>query len=343
MVLGGCCIERRAHHKRGQGYAIMENGRTGQEPRTKNQEPRTKNQEPRTGCPLGEPRTKNRVPSGESKNRDNLSSLISCLSPRQTRRACHSQKSMVARYYWCPRSSRPISRGWARRRAPPRAADADGIQIDVMDGVFVPNISCWAAGGGLAAPHGRLYARLPPDDHPARALCRRLRQGRCANHITVHVEATTHLHRTIQQIKELGATAGVALNPATPLGVLDEILPDLDVVLLMSVNPGFGGQEYIASTTDKLARMRRHPRSARARPYRAPGGWRREGREPGRGRRHRRDQHRRRVGDLQPAPDGRPGDRYAARSTIENGLNDRPRTRLLVRREPACAVGNEQH
>jgi ribulose-phosphate 3-epimerase len=72
----------------------------------------------------------------------------------------------------------------------------------------------------------------------------------------VHVEATTHLHRTIQQIKEHGITAGVALNPATPLTVLDEILPDLDLVLLMSVNPGFGGQDYIQNTSDKIRRMR---------------------------------------------------------------------------------------
>jgi ribulose-phosphate 3-epimerase len=78
-----------------------------------------------------------------------------------------------------------------------------------------------------------------------------------ANHVTVHVEATTHLHRTIQQIKELGATAGVALNPATPLAVLDEILPYIDLALLMSVNPGFGGQGYIPTTTDKIARLRR--------------------------------------------------------------------------------------
>jgi ribulose-phosphate 3-epimerase len=78
-----------------------------------------------------------------------------------------------------------------------------------------------------------------------------------ANHITVHTEATTHLHRTIQQIKELGATAGVALNPATPLGAVEEILAYVDLVLIMGVNPGFGGQEYIPTMTEKIARLRR--------------------------------------------------------------------------------------
>jgi ribulose-phosphate 3-epimerase len=78
-----------------------------------------------------------------------------------------------------------------------------------------------------------------------------------ADHITVHLEATTHLHRTVQHIKELGATAGVALNPATPLSALDEILSYLDLVLIMNVNPGFGGQEYIPTMTDKVARLRR--------------------------------------------------------------------------------------
>ena len=78
-----------------------------------------------------------------------------------------------------------------------------------------------------------------------------------ADHVTVHAEATTHLHRTIQLIKELGATAGVALNPATSLQALDEILPYIDLALLMSVNPGFGGQEYIPTTTGKIARLRR--------------------------------------------------------------------------------------
>ncbi len=78
-----------------------------------------------------------------------------------------------------------------------------------------------------------------------------------ANNVTVHVEATPHIHRAVQQIKEGGATAGVALNPGTPLGALDEIIPYVDLILVMGVNPGFGGQEYIPTMTDKIARLRR--------------------------------------------------------------------------------------
>jgi ribulose-phosphate 3-epimerase len=78
-----------------------------------------------------------------------------------------------------------------------------------------------------------------------------------ADVLTVHVETCPHLHRTIQHIKELGVKAGVTLNPATPLTVLQEILPDVDLVLIMSVNPGFGGQSYIPLSTDKIARLRR--------------------------------------------------------------------------------------
>jgi ribulose-phosphate 3-epimerase len=77
-----------------------------------------------------------------------------------------------------------------------------------------------------------------------------------ATNLTVHVEACPHLHRTVQQIKELGLKAGVALNPATPVSVLDEILPDVNLVLVMSVNPGFGGQHYIPGSTGKVARLR---------------------------------------------------------------------------------------
>jgi len=77
-----------------------------------------------------------------------------------------------------------------------------------------------------------------------------------AKHVTVHLEACTHLHRTVQQVKAHGVTVGVALNPATPLGALEEILPELDLVLLMSVNPGFGGQAYLPATTGKIARLR---------------------------------------------------------------------------------------
>jgi ribulose-phosphate 3-epimerase len=136
------------------------------------------------------------------------------------------------------------------------AAGADWIQIDVMDGVFVPNIS---VGLPVVAALRRAVG-LTLDCHlmivqPERYVEDFVKAG--ANHVTVHAEATTHLHRTIQHIKQLGATAGVALNPATPLGALDEILPYVDLVLVMSVNPGFGGQEYIPTSTDKIARLRR--------------------------------------------------------------------------------------
>ena len=135
------------------------------------------------------------------------------------------------------------------------AAGADWIHVDVMDGNFVPNITI----GPLVVRAMRPVTRLPLDVHlmiegPERYLADFVRAG--ADRLTVHVETCPHLHRTIQQIKELGVPAGVTLNPATPLSHLEEVLPEVDLVLVMSVNPGFGGQSYIASSTTRLARLR---------------------------------------------------------------------------------------
>lgn len=135
-------------------------------------------------------------------------------------------------------------------------AGADGLHIDVMDGVFVPNISI----GMPVVAALRRSVDLPLDCHlmivePERYLEAFVAAG--ATHITVHVEACHHLHRTIQQIHDLGITAGVALNPATPLTAIEEILPDLDLVLIMSVNPGFSGQTYIPGSTARIVRLRR--------------------------------------------------------------------------------------
>jgi ribulose-phosphate 3-epimerase len=136
------------------------------------------------------------------------------------------------------------------------AAGADTLHIDVMDGQFVPNISI---GLPIVAALKR-SVQLPLDCHlmivePERYVEDFIDAG--ARHITVHVEASVHLHRTIQQIHKLGATAGVALNPATPLSAIEEVLSTVDLVLLMSVNPGFGGQDYIATITAKIQRLRR--------------------------------------------------------------------------------------
>lgn len=132
---------------------------------------------------------------------------------------------------------------------------ADWIHVDVMDGHFVPNITI----GPLIVRSLRPVTRLPLDVHlmieqPERYIAAFAEAG--ADCITVHVETCPHLHRTIQQIKELGVQAGVTLNPATPLSSLTEILPDVDLVLIMSVNPGFGGQSYIPGSTAKIARLR---------------------------------------------------------------------------------------
>jgi ribulose-phosphate 3-epimerase len=139
------------------------------------------------------------------------------------------------------------------------AAEGGGARLfhlDVMDGHFVPNLTI----GPLVVEAVNQATDLPLDVHlmieePDRFIERFARAG--ADMISVHQEAVPHMHRTIQLIRECGAVAGVALNPSTPVGALDEILPDLDYVLLMSVNPGFGGQRFIPAVLAKVAALRR--------------------------------------------------------------------------------------
>jgi ribulose-phosphate 3-epimerase len=128
---------------------------------------------------------------------------------------------------------------------------ADWIHIDVMDGHFVPNITI----GPLIVDAVRPHTDLPLDVHlmieqPEKYIADFVRAG--ADYISVHQEACAHLHRTIYQIKEEGAQAGVVLNPATPAHMIREILPDVDLILLMTVNPGFGGQRFIKNVVSKI-------------------------------------------------------------------------------------------
>ena len=134
-------------------------------------------------------------------------------------------------------------------------AGADWIHIDVMDGHFVPNITM----GPAIISALRKTTKLPFDVHlmienPENYIESFARAG--ADIITVHVEAAHHLHRTIDIIKKAGKKAGVSLNPATPLTQIEEILPDIDLLLIMSVNPGFGGQQFIKTTLPKIIKAK---------------------------------------------------------------------------------------
>ena len=135
------------------------------------------------------------------------------------------------------------------------AAGADVIHVDVMDGHFVPNITI----GPLVVRAVRAVTDLPVDVHlmitdPDRYLKDFIDAG--ADWVTVHVEACVHLHRTLACIKDLGRKAGAVLNPATSLTTLENVLAEVDLVMLMSVNPGFGGQSFIPSAIDKTRRLR---------------------------------------------------------------------------------------
>jgi ribulose-phosphate 3-epimerase len=134
------------------------------------------------------------------------------------------------------------------------SAGAHLLHIDVMDGHFVPNITI----GPPVVKAIKRVASLPLDVHlmiekPGRYVDAFLDAG--ADYLTVHVEAATHLHRVLQKIKSRGIKAGVSLNPHTPLSAIEEVLDNLDLILIMSVNPGFGGQQFIPHTLDKLKRL----------------------------------------------------------------------------------------
>lgn len=163
------------------------------------------------------------------------------------------------------RSPRPVriapsilSADFGRLAEEVKAADragADYVHVDVMDGRFVPNITI----GPLVVRAVRKATEKPLDVHlmivePEKYVEEFANAG--ADILTVHVEASPHLHRTLQQIRGLGKKAGVSLNPHTPASVLDHVMEEVDLILVMSVNPGFGGQSFIPSALEKLATLR---------------------------------------------------------------------------------------
>ncbi len=135
------------------------------------------------------------------------------------------------------------------------ASRADWLHLDIMDGVFVPNITF----GMPIIKFIKKYSKKPLDVHlmivqPERYIADFKKAG--ADILTIHYEACTHLHRTVQEIKANGMQAGVALNPHTPVSVLEDIIKDIDLVLVMSVNPGFGGQSFIPNTYKKIQQLK---------------------------------------------------------------------------------------
>ena len=180
------------------------------------------------------------------------------------------------------------------------AAGADYIHVDVMDGHFVPNLTI----GPMVVKALRPHSNLPFDVHlmiaPVDPYIPAFAEAG-ADIITVHAEAGPHLHRSLQLVKHQGKKAGVSLNPATPIAVLDHLWDEVDLVLVMSVNPGFGGQSFIASQLDKIAELRRRIDAHRP-GHRSRGRRRHQCRDgaPGGGRRGR--CARRRHGDLHRRP-----------------------------------------
>ncbi len=134
-------------------------------------------------------------------------------------------------------------------------AGADWLHLDIMDGHYVPNISYGPMVVGALRPHTELFFDVHLMIDNPDAFIREFKEAG-ADMITVHQESTRHLHRTIQSIRAMGIKAGVSLNPATSLSVLDYILTDIDMVLLMSVNPGFGGQSFIPETLTKIEKLK---------------------------------------------------------------------------------------